>query len=364
MSNSNNHIKKQNSNVRNRQIENSIAKEIAMLRREGEYLYRSINVKKKLLIVLPIITGILAFMCLGLCQPDGYTDMGILGIAIIFFIATFALGFYAYYWWNYKLEFDPAYDTMEEFAERYMKGEMIAFVNMPQIEQEILSQYQEFLNDYQTNGINIKDIGDMLYVWKDDRYLYITESSREHAITLINRYVDSSYNISSIRDDEGNYDVDCFCLPIKNIKYYAKEGDVKYTTQISGGGGGGFSMSGAIVGGLIAGDVGAIIGSRKPVEGIRSYTNEHDTRKTILKYYNGREFVSQTYPAEMYDALEEIIPEKEFNVVQLDVASPKRNQNICGDIKQRIQKLQELKEEGLITEKEYNMKKGELLTDI
>ena len=84
--------------------------------------------------------------------------------AIIFFIATFALGFYAYYWWNYKLEFDPAYDTMEEFAERYMKGEMIAFVNMPQIEQEILSQYQEFLNDYQTNGINIKDIGDMLYV--------------------------------------------------------------------------------------------------------------------------------------------------------------------------------------------------------
>ena len=66
----------------------------------------------------------------------------------------------------------------------------------------------------------------------------------------------------------------------------------------------------------------------------------------------------------MYDALEEIIPEKEFNVVQLDVASPKRNQNICGDIKQRIQKLQELKEEGLITEKEYNMKKIELLTDI
>ena len=48
---------------------------------------------------------------------------------------------------------------MEEFAERYMKGEMIAFVNMPQIEQEILSQYQEFLNDYQTNGINIKISG-------------------------------------------------------------------------------------------------------------------------------------------------------------------------------------------------------------
>ena len=106
MSNSNNHIKKQNSNVRNRQIENSIAKEIAMLRREGEYLYRSINVKKKLLIVLPIITGILAFMCLGLCQPDGYTDMEFWDCHYLF-IATFALGFYAYYWWNYKLEFDP-----------------------------------------------------------------------------------------------------------------------------------------------------------------------------------------------------------------------------------------------------------------
>ena len=269
---------------------------------------------------------------------------------------------------------------MEEFIKAYILGEM--YTHTEDVQKKIIQQYQEFLNEHnaggnQMNSIewtddtltewyigdNVKDIGD-LFIWKAERYLYIADSVSHHAKKLAKKYIDSFYDISSIRDDGGNYDINCFRLPIKNIKYYAKEGDVQYTTQVSGGGGGGFSMSGAIVGGLIAGDVGAIIGSRKPVEEIRSYTDEHDTRKTILKYYNGREFVSQTYPAEMYDALEEIIPEKEYNVVRLDVASPKRNQNISGDIKQRIQKLQELKEEGLITEEEYNTKKGELLTGI
>ena len=380
MPNSNNHIKKQNSSARNRQIENSIAKEVARLKREGEQIYKNIKVKKKLFIILPVVTGILACVCLGVCQPYGYTNMGILGIAIVFFIATFALGFYAYYWYNHKLGADPAYCTVEEFAKVYITGEM--YGHMKDVQKDILQQYQEFLNGYHAGGNkmgsvqsgdgaltqwrigdNVEDIGD-LFIWKADRHLYIADSFSQHADKLINKYIDSSYDISSIRDDEGNYDIDCFRLPIRNIKYYAKEGEVQYSTHVSGGGGGGFSMSGALVGGLIGGDVGAIIGSRKPVEEIRSYTDKHDTRKTILKYYNGREFVSQTYPAEMYDALEEIIPEKEFNVVQLDVASPKRNQNISGDIKQRIQKLQELKEGGLITEEEYNRKKGELLTDI
>lgn len=375
-----NYPQNQNSSVRNRRLKSSTAKEIERLRREGERLYKSIKVKKKLLIILPVATAILACVFLGLCQPHGYTDMGILGLAIVFFIATFALGFYAYYWWNHKLGADPAYCTVEEFEKVYITVEM--YGHMKDVQKDILQQYQEFLNEYHAGGNkmvsvqsgdgalaqwrigdNVEDIGD-LFIWKADRHLYIADSFSQHADKLLNKYIDSSYDISSIRDDEGNYDIDCFRLPIRNIKYYAKEGDVQYSTHVSGGGGGGFSMSGALVGGLIGGDVGAIIGSRKPVEEIRSYTDKHDTRKTILKYYNGREFVSQTYPATMYDALETIIPEKEFNVVQLDVASARSNQDISRDIKQRIQKLHELKEEGLITDEEYNIKRSELLTDI
>lgn len=236
MSNSNNHIKEQDSSARNRQIENSIAKEVARLKREGEQLYKSIKVKKKLFILLPIVTGILACVCLGLCQPYGYTDMGILGIAIVLFVVTFALGFYAYYWWNHKLGLDPAYSTVDDFSKAHIRSGM--YEHTIGVQKEILQQYKEFLSEYHASNDRIQDIG-KLYIWKYDKYLYITDSNSQHVDRLIGKYINSSYDISSICDDEGNYDINCFRLPIKNIKYYAKEGDVQYTTQVSGGGGGG-----------------------------------------------------------------------------------------------------------------------------
>ena len=72
-------------------------------------------------------------------------------------------------------------------------------------------------------------------------------------------------------------------LDKKNIVSLTQEGDVHYTTEIHGGGGGGSSIKGAIIGGVIAGDAGAIIGSRKPNEAITSSTKQIDDRTTNLK---------------------------------------------------------------------------------
>ena len=69
----------------------------------------------------------------------------------------------------------------------------------------------------------------------------------------------------------------------KSIVSVVQEGDVHYTTEIHGGGGGGSSIKGAIIGGVIAGDAGAIIGSRKPTEAITSTTKQIDDRTTNLK---------------------------------------------------------------------------------
>ena len=52
-------------------------------------------------------------------------------------------------------------------------------------------------------------------------------------------------------------------IPIKDIEYFKVKGEVFRETKISGGGGGGSSIKGAVAGSLIAGDTGAVIGSRK-----------------------------------------------------------------------------------------------------
>lgn len=59
-----------------------------------------------------------------------------------------------------------------------------------------------------------------------------------------------------------------------------QDGQVHYTTNVSGGGS---SVGGALLGGLLFGDAGAIIGSRK---GISTTTKKIDDRSTIVKLLN------------------------------------------------------------------------------
>ena len=75
----------------------------------------------------------------------------------------------------------------------------------------------------------------------------------------------------------------------KSIVGVSQEGNVHYTTEVQGGGGGGSSIKGAVIGGVIAGEAGAIIGSRKSTDPITSSTKQIDDRTTnvkILDEYN------------------------------------------------------------------------------
>lgn len=145
-------------------------------------------------------------------------------------------------------------------------------------------------------------------------------------------------------------------IPIDKVQYFAKEGDVQYTTQISGGGGGGSSLLGAVVGGAIAGEAGAIIGSRKKTTPITTTTNTHDTRKTILRYYEGETLKVLSYEGtDMYEFLLKNIPEKDLLSVQL------ATQKMPKSVKDKLIELKSLHEEGLIDETEYNEKRVEIL---
>lgn len=97
-------------------------------------------------------------------------------------------------------------------------------------------------------------------------------------------------------------------LKISDILFWVEKGSLSYTTNISGGG---INIEGAIKGALIAGDAGAIIGSR---ESISTTTKEHDTREIIVKMTNGEEYnFSYTYK----DAFNYLIPEKEYTFIQM-----------------------------------------------
>lgn len=151
-------------------------------------------------------------------------------------------------------------------------------------------------------------------------------------------------------------------IPVNDIKYFTKEGDIQHNTVVSGGGGGGSSISGAVIGGILAGGAGAVIGSRKKIDEIQSKIVENDIRKTILKFYRDGNIVSKEYGYPVFNVFEELIPDKEYNIViQSEVQKNIKSTNNVVDIESSLIKLKNLREKDLIDESEYQQKKKELL---
>jgi hypothetical protein len=135
-------------------------------------------------------------------------------------------------------------------------------------------------------------------------------------------------------------------IPISKIAYYTRIGDFYTVTK-----GGGSSITGAVAGGVIAGGAGAVVGSRKSVD-----TKEIDKRITVLKVidYNGEEKIIK-FSSESYDIFFGLIPDKEKSVSEPGTATQSNN------IIDQIKRLAELKEQGILTEEEFNGKKEQLL---
>ena len=170
------------------------------------------------------------------------------------------------------------------------------------------------------------------------------------------------------------YDINhihAFCIPLDHIEYFAKDGE-KYTTQeISGGGGtvGGYSLTGAVVGGVIAGGAGAIIGSRKKGEiaPITTKTTMHDETFCFIKYRTNDNQLCEVYSSDtevFYEALKRVIPEKEYSYVisKSQVQAPAGASQKSSE--ERLLNLKKLLDQGLITEEEYTKKRNTILEEI
>lgn len=157
-------------------------------------------------------------------------------------------------------------------------------------------------------------------------------------------------------------------IPISQIEYFSKQGEIFRESKISGGGGGGSSIGGAVAGGLIAGEAGAIIGSRKKVNEIKSELITHDTRETFLNYFDNDERHSLFFNADAHQIFTDLMPEKEFNIVSALKSSEIIKNQINSDSKKsvtdQLRELAKLRDDGIITENEFNEKKKQLLDKI
>lgn len=152
-------------------------------------------------------------------------------------------------------------------------------------------------------------------------------------------------------------EIEILSIPRESIQYFTLQGELFRETRISGGGGGGSSIGGAIIGGLLGGETGAIIGSRKEVEGVRSEIIEHDSRKTLLVLNENNQRKEVFLNHESFEKFREMIPEKNKNVVESLIAGKVAQQNSSEDkVLFQSRMLKQMLDEGIIDEAMFKEK--------
>lgn len=157
-------------------------------------------------------------------------------------------------------------------------------------------------------------------------------------------------------------------IPRDKIVYYKQNGDVKYTTSVSGGGGeSSVNVAGAVIGDMLLGTTGGIIGSQigagMKIDAISSEVNKHDDRWVTLKYEDENGNLKElNYNHSVLSIFDELIPEKQYDFVNLkkmpEIQEKKMSSTSVAD---EIRSYKSLLDEGIITQEEFDAKKKQLL---
>ena len=100
-------------------------------------------------------------------------------------------------------------------------------------------------------------------------------------------------------------------IPVDSILYFEKLGELRKYAKVTGGGS---SLKGALLGYAFAGDVGAVLGSRKP---IRTEVVSEDERRVELIYRNQNgEIENLEFTHDAYAVLKELLPYKELRKIK------------------------------------------------
>ena len=221
--------------------------------------------------------------------------------------------------------------------------------------------YSSLLDYRSIDFLDYHKIGNIVdtYIWVQSDALHIMPKWIEIPISLSR--VDVVMSNIDILDNLYRRVV----IPFSDIEYYQIGGEYYRENKISGGGGGGSDIRGAIIGGVVAGGVGAVIGSRKETDSIKSKLVTHDTRETVLCYYKNGNRRSIVFEYENYQVFEDLIPEKNYDIVtetkRKGLTQQIAKHDYTKTIAEQIRELATLKNDGILTEEEFKEKKGELL---
>ena len=165
---------------------------------------------------------------------------------------------------------------------------------------------------------------------------------------------------------------------LDKIKYFKKEDNRQYISNVHGGGGsgGGANISGAVVGGALFGTAGAIVGSQVGTEinidPIKTDIVTIGEERLILVYEeNGSVESYVLFGKHAYVALLELIPDKHYDTVMLNEkynsskqeteATVSSSDSQTTNVFDVLRQYKSLLEEGIITQEEFDKKKKELL---
>jgi hypothetical protein len=234
-------------------------------------------------------------------------------------------------------------NALREAKERY--DEIRKQVSIPETAKEIT-----YFKSSVKSPIELANKKQKVYIWKSDGNICFFPCSPE----TVDSISFATLKINSV--------------PVSQIEYFSKRGEVFRENKISGGGGGGSSIGGAVAGGLIAGEAGAVIGSRKKVNEIKSELITHDTRETFLNYFDGNERHSLFFDDNAFQRFNDLIPEKEFSIVNAikssEIIKNQVSANSQKSVTDQLRELAKLRDDGIITENEFNEKKKQLLDKI
>lgn len=226
------------------------------------------------------------------------------------------------------------------------------------------TEVEEFKKNYRGRLIVKKD-EEKAYIGRDEQNLYLMpcDETPERFLCGIDAKSTEAKQVheivwSKVKD-----------IPICRIDYFMLTGKVSYSTKVSGGNSG---IGGATVGYALGGSLGAALLSN-PTE-IKSEEIKHDERRVYLQYSKDTKTYSLNFMPSELASIRELIPEKEYGKnpmpqikkVELVQTALKENteKKVTSDVFDTLKKLSELKEQGILTEDEFNKKKEELLKNI
>lgn len=219
-------------------------------------------------------------------------------------------------------------------------------INMPRTVKTI-----KYIESSENCPIVLGESGNHAYIWKSKNTIFLFPS----VPTKENLYSRSYIQLNAISIDK--------------IEYFGSRGEIYRENKITGGDGGGSSLGGAVIGGMIAGDAGAIIGSRKGIKEIKSELITHDERVTFLNFFNeNKERCTLIFDFATFEIFNDLIPEKEYSIVKsiknIKIIKQKSSTNENSNIPEQLRELAKLKNEGILTEQEFLEKKKILLEKI